>query len=145
MTNVVGAGKDIREPLPHLIGNGAAMAGKAIRKGNTEAKAYVPYQTPNGSEGEVCWIRENGTDGVDVRVGIWRCGDGDFPNPFPVTFAGAESLYVLEGTLQMELADTGEKVTANVGDIVSVERGTRTVWTVPSRLKAIMFIAGGES
>lgn len=115
-----------------------------IKVGNGESGNFSPYMTPNGPEGEVSWIRDSGADGVDVRVGVWRCADGEFPEPFPVKFAGAETLYVLEGTLRLEVLETGEVITVRPGDIVSVERDTETTWTVPSAFKAVMFIAGGQ-
>lgn len=119
------------------------MTVNPIKTGNQAVGRFEPYMTPSGPEGEVSWIRESGEDGVDVRVGIWRCLENEFPDPFPVTFAGAETLYVLEGTLSLKDLERGGTTTHTVGDIVSVERGTRTEWSLSPTFSALMFIAGG--
>jgi uncharacterized cupin superfamily protein len=112
-----------------------------VRTSSASATDYQPFETPNGAEGEVHWIRESGTDGVDLRTGIWRCAPGQIPDAMPVTFAGAETLYLIEGDLHIDLVEQGRTLKLCPGDIASFERGTPTLWTVKTPVKALMVIA----
>lgn len=105
---------------------------------------FVPYMTPNGPEGEVHWIRESGNDGLDLTVSIWRCPPGFLSEPFPVTFAGTETLYGIEGTLHIEEVSNRRKYKVTKGTVITVEKGTETIWDVEDGFKALMVIAGEE-
>lgn len=116
-----------------------------VRTSTANATEYQPFDTPNGAEGEVHWIRDSGADGVDLRSGIWRCAPGQIPDALPVTFAGAETLFLIEGELHVELVDQGHTLKLRTGDIASFERGTPTLWSVKTPVKALMVIAGANS
>ncbi|MFT3863252.1 MAG: cupin domain-containing protein [Solirubrobacterales bacterium] len=96
--------------------------------------------TDHGQEGEVHWIRCEGSDGVSLKVGIWRASPGDIPESMPVTFVGSETLHVLEGRLDLDI-EGAEGVSLTPGDIVNFEKGTETVWKLRSPFKALMVIA----
>jgi uncharacterized cupin superfamily protein len=116
-----------------------------VRTSSASATDYQPFDTPNGAEGEVHWIRESGSDGVDLRSGIWRCAPGQIPDALPVTFAGAETLYLIEGDLHVELVDQDRTLELRAGDIASFERGTPTLWSVKTPVKALMVIADANN
>lgn len=113
-----------------------------INFSNVAAEDFEPYMTPNGPEGDVHWIRESGEDGVATRTGIWRGDESNMPGAFEVVFAGAETIVILEGSLEIYVyADDSTRV-LTTGDIASFEKGSKTRWTRrSSTIKTIMFIA----
>jgi uncharacterized cupin superfamily protein len=113
----------------------------SLHTSHADATDYVPFMTDHGQEGEVHWVRTEGSDGVTMKAGIWRAAPGDIPENMPVTFVGSETLFVLEGQLDIDI-ESGESVSLTTGDIVNFEKGTESVWKLRSPFKALMVIAG---
>jgi uncharacterized protein len=111
-----------------------------VQTSHAEATDYEPFMTDHGQEGDVHWIRTSGADGVALKVGLWRALPGSLPEHLPVTFAGAETLFVLEGRLDVEVTD-GEDLRLAPNDIATFEKGTETVWRVHAPFKALMVIS----
>ena len=118
------------------------MTRTGITFSHTAADDFEPYMTPNGPEGDVHWIRDTGDDGVATRTGIWRADERSMPDAFEVVFAGAETILILEGALEIFVyADESTRV-LSAGDIASFEKGAKTRWTRRSPvIKTLMFIA----
>lgn len=113
-----------------------------IRVDHIGASDFVPYDTPAGAEGEVHWIRNAGQDGVDTRTGIWRADERTMPQDLDVVFAGAETIYMIEGELHIVDVRSSETFVLTPGNIASFDRGTPTIWRrISSSIKTLMFIA----
>lgn len=113
-----------------------------VHLGSATQTNYEPFMAGQAQEGEVSWIRSAGSDSVDLKVGLWRATPEMLPDSFPVTFAGAETLHVLDGELEITVG-SAETVRLTPGDICSFEKGTDTRWRVRSPFKALMVIADG--
>jgi uncharacterized cupin superfamily protein len=55
---------------------------------------------------------------------------------------GDQSFQVLEGSVSIELVDTGERIDLHAGDIASFDKGTRSVWTFAEPFKKFTVISG---
>ena len=88
--------------------------------------------------GQIHWIRETGSDGRLLKVGLFT----QDPATFPLTWPGDETIIVLEGEVRIELVDTGEVVELKEGDIASFPKGARSVWTVKSPFKEFFVLSG---
>lgn len=98
---------------------------------------YEPFLVGDTAIGEVHWIRDGGADGTTLAVGLWRSE----PQTFPYPFAADETIHVLEGVLDVELAD-GTVVALRPGDIASFVKGTESVWTVREPFKKLFVVSG---
>lgn len=101
------------------------------------AEEYEPFLVGDEAIGEVHWIRNGGADGTTLAVGLWRCE----PRTFPYPFAADETIHVLGGVLDIELAD-GALVTLREGDIASFVKGTESTWTVREPFQKLFVVSG---
>ena len=101
------------------------------------AEAYEPFIVDGEAAGEVHWIRNGGSGGSMLAVGLWKSEPATFPYPF----GDDETIHVLEGELDIELA-SGEVVSLTPGDVVSFPKGTESTWTVRSPFKKLFVISG---
>lgn len=76
---------------------------------------------PSKSAGEYSWIREN-------EAQFWRGTEETMPKTAPYPFARAEVVYVIEGSVDIEMPD-GEVVHLGEGDAGAFDRDTDTTWT----------------
>jgi uncharacterized cupin superfamily protein len=58
-----------------------------------------------------------------------------------VRIPGDESFYVVEGSVDIDLVATGERVELKAGDIASFPKGTRSVWTFSEPFKKFTVIS----
>ena len=103
----------------------------------TASTAYEPFLVAGEAAGEVHWIRNGGSGSSTLAVGLWRSE----PSTFPYPFGDDETIHVLEGELDIELA-SGEVVCLTPGDVVSFPKGTESTWTVRSPFKKLFVISG---
>ncbi len=102
------------------------------------AISYQPMLIDGQQIGEAHELRTRGSDGSGHEACLWRT---DAPARYEYFFSGDESFYVLEGSVTIELTDTGERVELKAGDIASFARGTRSVWTFNERFKKFTVIS----
>lgn len=101
-----------------------APGGYAVHR--AEAISYQPMFIDGEQVGEAHELRQEGSHGNEHEACLWRT---DAPARYEYFFSGDESFYVLEGSVSIELVETGELVELKAGDIASFPRGTRSVWT----------------
>jgi uncharacterized cupin superfamily protein len=88
--------------------------------------------------GEAHWLRTEGSHGNAHEACLWRT---DAPASYEYLFTGDESFLVLEGSVSIELTDTGERVELKAGDIASFDAGTKSVWTFTEPFKKFTVIS----
>jgi|SRR5699024_1499898 len=91
--------------------------------GRLEEAQFHPFphpEDPSLTAGEFAWIREN-------KVQYWRANKDNMPKVAPYPFARAETVYILEGAVDIEMPD-GKTVHLGVGDVGAFDRDTATVW-----------------
>ena len=103
-----------------------------------EAIQYQPMLIEGEQVGEAHELRNEGSHGNEHEACLWRT---DAPARYEYYFSGDESFYVLEGSVSIELAETGERVELKVGDVASFPRGTRSVWTFSEPFKKFTVIS----
>jgi uncharacterized protein len=99
---------------------------------------YEPMVIEGVEVGEAHWLRTKGSHGNPHEACLWRT---DAPARYEYLFTGDESFQVLEGSVSIELVDTGEHVELNAGDIASFDKGTRTIWTFTESFKKFTVIS----
>lgn len=104
---------------------------------NADVQDYEPFIVGGQALGEVHWIRDEGSDGATLLVGMWKCE----PSSFAYPFGNDETIYALDGELEIVLT-SGETVTLRAGDIASFKKGTESTWTVKSAFKKLFVISG---
>ena len=87
-----------------------------------DATEFEPEIIDGVEIGEVHRLR---TEGAHAAC-LWRT---DAPATYDYVFPGDESFVVLEGSANIELVDSGERVEVKAGDIATFDKGTRSVWT----------------
>jgi uncharacterized protein len=102
--------------------------------GRADAADYEPLMIDGERIGEAHWLRSEGHEAL-----LWRTGA---PARYTYLFTGDESFVVLEGSVTIELPDTGESVELRAGDIASFDGGTRSVWTFTEPFKKFTVISG---
>jgi uncharacterized cupin superfamily protein len=103
-----------------------------------DAIEYQPMFIDGEQVGEAHELRNEGSHGNEHEACLWRT---DAPAQYEYFFTGDESFYVLEGSVSIELVETGEDVKLNAGDIASFAKGTRSVWTFSERFKKFTVIS----
>ena len=103
-----------------------------------EAIDYEPMMIGGEAVGEAHDLRSGGSRGNVHEACLWRTGA---PARYEYFFEGDESFYVLEGSVSIELLDTGERVELGVGDMASFAQGTRSVWTFTEPFKKFTVIS----
>jgi uncharacterized protein len=72
-----------------------------------------------------------------LEAGLWRTG----PSTEDYFFAVDEVFLVLEGSVEIDLPDTGETVSMKAGDIGYFDAGTRSVWRFTEPFKKFVVLA----
>ncbi len=103
-----------------------------------DAVEYQPMFIEGRQIGEAHELRNEGSHGNEHEACLWRT---DAPARYDYFFAGDESFYVLEGSVSIDLVETGERVELTAGDIASFARGTRSVWTFSEPFKKFTVIS----
>jgi uncharacterized cupin superfamily protein len=103
-----------------------------------DAIKYEPMLIDAQQIGEEHELRAEGFHGNEHAASLWRT---DAPARYEYCFAGDESFYVIEGSVSIELVDTGERIELSAGDVASFERGTRSVWTFTEPFKKFTVIS----
>lgn len=104
----------------------------------TDAIRYEPMRVAGEEVGEAHWLRTEGSHGNEHEACLWRT---DAPARYEYLFTGDESFHVLEGSVSIELVDTGERIELKEGDIASFVKGTRSVWTFDEPFKKFTVIS----
>lgn len=100
---------------------------------------YEPMMVEGVQVGEARWLRTEGSHGNPHEACLWRT---DAPARYDYLFTGDESFHVLEGSVSIELVDSGERVELKAGNIASFGGGTRSVWTFTEPFKKFTVISG---
>ena len=102
---------------------------------------YVPFTVTDGgpSYGEIAVLRKGSHDGKVLVAGFWRVqpsvsGVYDIP-------LGDESGFVIEGSADIELLDTGKVIRLEAGQLYSFKKGTRTRWTILTPFKKFVVVS----
>ena len=103
-----------------------------------DSSDYEPWMIDGTQIGEAHWLRSAGSHGNQHEACLWRTGA---PASYDYLFTGDESFCVLEGSVTIELVDTGETVELKAGDLASFGRGTRSVWTFTEPFKKFTVIS----
>jgi uncharacterized cupin superfamily protein len=100
---------------------------------SVDADTWEPFEVGDGRViGEVHFLRAE--DDGSFYAGLWRMPGGDLPDPFDYEMAQNETIHVLEGEVELAVAD-GPTLHLKAGDLASFRAGTRTRWT----LRAVPF------
>ncbi|MGN6168391.1 MAG: cupin domain-containing protein [Solirubrobacteraceae bacterium] len=99
---------------------------------------YQPMFIDREQVGEAHMLRTEGSHGNAHEACLWRT---DAPARYEYFFSGDESFYVLEGSVSIELAETGERIELKEGDVASFPKGTRSVWTFSEPFKKFTVIS----
>lgn len=99
---------------------------------------YEPLIIDGVQVGEAHWLRSEGSHGNAHEACLWRT---DAPASYEYDFEGDESFYVLEGSVTIELLESGERVELKAGDVASFAKGTRSVWSFSEPFKKFTVIS----
>lgn len=108
----------------------------AYIKSSLATDDYEPFMVGDKQAGEVHWLTTENSKGAATYSGLWRCD----PMTFDYEFPGDEIIHVIEGSLLIELADGGN-VTVIAGDIISFDKGVKSVWTIQKSFKKFFVIS----
>lgn len=103
-----------------------------------DSTEYEPMLVDGIQVGEARWLRVEGSQGNAHEACLWRTGA---PASYDYLFTGDESFHVLEGSVSIELLDTGERVLLRVGDVASFDAGTRSLWSFTEPFKKFTVIS----
>jgi uncharacterized protein len=104
----------------------------------SDAIEYQPMLIDGEQVGEAHELRPEGSHGNEHEACLWRT---DAPARYEYFFAGDESFCVLEGSVRIDLVETGEEIELKAGDIASFPKGTRSVWTFSEPFKKFTVIS----
>lgn len=104
----------------------------------SDAIEYQPMFIQGDQIGEAHELRHEESRGNEHEACLWRT---DAPARYEYFFAGDESFYVIEGSVSIELAETGERIELQAGDIASFPKGTRSTWTFSEPFKKFTVIS----
>jgi uncharacterized cupin superfamily protein len=114
--------------------------------GNAAAEDWQPFAfVQDGAThtyGETVLFRTHGSAGNPLAVGLWRGPDGTTPTY--TSEAGDETFLVLEGEVEIERLDTGERFTYRPGDVCSWSQGTPTRWHLRGGFKKFYVTARAQ-
>lgn len=99
---------------------------------------YQPMLIDGEQVGEADTLRDEGSRGNAHEACFWRT---HAPAQYEYFFSGDESFYVLEGSVTIELMETGERVELRAGDAASFPMGTRSIWTFGEPFKKFTVIS----
>jgi uncharacterized cupin superfamily protein len=112
-----------------------ATVSKPYALDHRDATEYEPEIVDGVQVGEfrqVSTAAEN-----SLEAGLWRTG----PSTEDYFFAADEVFLVLEGSVEIDLPDTGETVSLKAGDIGYFDAGTRSVWRFTEPFKKFVVLA----
>jgi uncharacterized protein len=112
-----------------------ATVSKPYALDHRDATEYEPEIVEGVQVGEfrqVSTAAEN-----SLEAGLWRTG----PSTEDYFFAVDEVFLVLEGSVEIDLPDTGETVSLKAGDIGYFDAGTRSVWRFTEPFKKFVVLA----
>jgi len=113
-----------------------------VAQANVDTTAYEPYLAfdavlSGDPAARVAWLRTtSGGEGV-LYTGMFTAQ----PSMFRYSFAGDESMLVLEGDLDVAV-DGGATLTFRAGDTASFPKGVRSTWTLRAPLRKFFVISG---
>lgn len=99
---------------------------------------YQPMLVDGKQIGEEHELRSEGFHGNEHVAALWRT---DAPARYDYLFTGDESFYVIEGSVRIELLETGEQIELKAGDVGSFAQGTRSIWTFSEPFKKFTVIS----
>lgn len=105
-------------------------------KSTISTETYEPFMVGDKQAGEVHWLTQTNSSGQPTYSGLWRCE----PMTFEYEFPGDEIFQVLQGKLSIEILD-GDNVNLQDGDIVSFNKGIKSIWTIQSSFKKFFVIS----
>ena len=115
-----------------------------------EGLEYVPFVYPEAggtggtSEfGEIAVLRQGAYDGKLLVVAYWRVQPA--VSPLYDVPLGDESGYVIEGSADIEIVDTGEVVHLKAGQLYSFTKGTLTRWTILEPFTKFVVVNDGSA
>ena len=115
-----------------------------------EEPEYVPFVYPEaggtgGSSefGEIAVLRQGAHDGTLLVAAYWRVQPG--VSPLYDVPLGDESGYVIEGSADIEIVDTGEVVHLQAGQLYSFKKGTLTRWTILEPFTKFVVVNDGSA
>jgi uncharacterized cupin superfamily protein len=108
----------------------------AYIKSSLSTDNYEPFMVGDKQAGEVHWLTTENSSGAPTYSGLWRCE----PMTFDYEFPGDEIIHVIEGSLLIELVDGGG-ISVKAGDIISFNKGVKSVWTIQKLFKKFFVIS----
>lgn len=115
-----------------------------------EDQEYVPFVYPEAggtggtSEfGEIAVLRQGGYDETLLVVAYWRVQPA--VSPLYDVPLGDESGYVIEGSADIELVDSGEVVHLEAGQLYSFKKGTLTRWSILEPFTKFVVVNDGSA
>jgi len=100
-----------------------------------EAEEYEPDIVNGVQVGEFRQVETSAENALEA--GLWRSD----PAVEDYLFAVDEVFLVLEGSVEIDLPDTGETVSMTAGDIGYFDAGTRSVWRITEPFKKFVVLA----
>ena len=105
----------------------------------TAVDAWEPFVHEGHVVGEVRWITQDSRPHGPLAVGLWRI-DPETGAELPYAGAGSETIHVLEGVADLELAD-GTTIPLTPGVVVTLPDGFTATWRTKSPFKKLFVIA----
>ncbi len=120
----------------------------AFHTGRVDATDFVPFDylepaTGMVRFGQIAPIRKGGAMGQTLAVGIWKL-DESVESPVYTSALGDETFLVLEGSVRIEVVETGEVRAFAVGDVVSWSRNTPTRWTFEAPFRKLVIVSSEQ-
>jgi uncharacterized cupin superfamily protein len=100
-----------------------------------DAEEYEPDIVDGIQIGEFRQV-ETAADNA-LEAGLWRSD----PSVGDYVFEVDEVFLVLEGSVEIDLPDTGETISMSAGDIGYFDAGTRSVWRIGEPFKKFVVLA----
>ena len=102
---------------------------------------FEQFPLPEVIEGEpdaqVQWLRNEGSDGATLMVGMFIAK----PSRFGYAFETDETIHILAGRVRIEL-DTGDVVELKPGDIASFPKGEHATWEILEPFREFFVLSG---
>lgn len=105
----------------------------------TAEDTWEPFIVEGHNVGEVRWIAQEARPHGPLAVGLWRI-DPEAGAELPYAVAGSETIHVLEGEADLELAD-GTTIALTPGVVVTLPDGFTATWRTRSPFKKLFVVA----
>lgn len=69
----------------------------------------------------------------NIQHGVWQCGPGELT----IRFKWCETVFITEGSAEVENLHTGQTHTLRVGSMMSFEQNSLWRWRIPWKLKKV--------